>query len=85
MKENGIEEGLSTIKYEVKAVIKERLFTRIIVSYDKSRYSSFYVPLKSSLNKTTTKTTTTTTTTLTDTTTTTTTITAKQKLLKPKT
>lgn len=34
----GIKEGLTTINYQVKAILKEHLFTRIIVSYNKTYF-----------------------------------------------
>ena len=38
MANEGIKEGLSTLKYQVKAIFKEHLFTKIIVAYNKSHY-----------------------------------------------
>lgn len=47
MANEGIKEGLSTIKYQVKAIFKEHLFTKIIVAYNKSHFF-----LKPELNNT---------------------------------
>lgn len=40
MANEGIKEGLSTIKYQVKAIFKEHLFTKIIVAYNKAHFFS---------------------------------------------
>ena len=36
IKKNGIQEGLFTIKYELKSTVKEHLFTKFVVFYNKS-------------------------------------------------
>ena len=35
MNKNGINEGLNTLKYKVKEIMKSDLYTQIIVDYDK--------------------------------------------------
>ena len=54
IKKNGAQEGLTTVKYELKTIVKEYLFTKIIVTYnqtdilkDRIRYYSPYdIPIR---------------------------------------